>query len=516
MPGVVGYLGQDLTAATGIDPQTITAESATAGDLTVLANQPSTAINNGDVAEFEIADPVVALQGSGTADAPNIVVTVNASGFQAVNVAYNLRDVDASIDNATQPVALQYRVGTTGNFVNVPAAFVADATTGPSLATLVTPVSAGLPPAADNQPVVQVRIITTNAASNDEWVGIDDINITGTPLAGLPMPVASCPAALTTPQGSAASAPVSASDTDSQFSSAQITSAAVPGISLTGTTVGVNSITSTLSVAGTAAPGTYPVVIRFTTTDAQTVDCTVQVAVIALVKISQVQGPGATSPVAGQTVAVEGIVTSLFTTADVVSGFFVQEEVADYDADPNTSEGVFVNCGATCSPAVAIGNVARITGAVSETFNRTRITASSILVQSSGNPLPAATSITLPAAGSTRSTTTFENIEGMVVTVTTPLQVTEFFEEARFGHLVLTSGTRPYTYTHVDPTPTPAEFTAFVAELDKRRIYLDDDNNDANDAISGPQSNERFPYPTPGLSVSNRMRAVTPSRASRA
>src|SRR6185369_6354758 len=55
--------------------------------------------------------------------------------------------------------------------------FVADATTGPSLATKVTPVSVTLPAAADNQPLVQVRIITTNAIGNDEWVGIDDLLI---------------------------------------------------------------------------------------------------------------------------------------------------------------------------------------------------------------------------------------------------------------------------------------------------------------------------------------------------
>ena len=67
----------------------------------------------------------------------------------------------------------------TGHFTNVPAGFVADATTGPSLATLVTPVSVVLPAAAEDQPLAQVRVITANAAGNDEWVGIDDIAVTG-------------------------------------------------------------------------------------------------------------------------------------------------------------------------------------------------------------------------------------------------------------------------------------------------------------------------------------------------
>ena len=52
---------------------------------------------------------------------------------------------------------------------------------GPSLATLVTPVSAPLPAAAENQPLVQVRVITTDAVGSDEWVGVDDISVTGRP-----------------------------------------------------------------------------------------------------------------------------------------------------------------------------------------------------------------------------------------------------------------------------------------------------------------------------------------------
>ena len=70
-------------------------------------------------------------------------------------------------------MALQFRVGATGAFTNFPAGYVADATV-PN-ATTVTPVCAALPAAADNQAEVQVRIMTSNAAGNDEWVGVDDL-----------------------------------------------------------------------------------------------------------------------------------------------------------------------------------------------------------------------------------------------------------------------------------------------------------------------------------------------------
>src|SRR6185436_9019 len=157
--------------------------SALPNDLDVIANQSNVTITNGGVAEFDgIANPVIALQGSGTADAPNIVITLNTTGFTAVTVAYNLRDIDTTAtDVAVMKVALQYRVGNTGNFTNVPAGYVAAATSPVGgEATLVTPVSATLPGAADNQPLVQVRIITSNATGSDQWVGIDDINVTGT------------------------------------------------------------------------------------------------------------------------------------------------------------------------------------------------------------------------------------------------------------------------------------------------------------------------------------------------
>ena len=183
VPGVVGYRGDDLTLTTGVDPQTILADGA-ATPVDVNANQtdPNT-FTAGGVTEFELANPVIALNGSGTADAPFIVLHLNTTGFSAIQVAYNLRDLDGSADDAGQQVALHYRVGAAGDFTNVASAYVADATTG-GAATQVTPVNITLPAAADNQPQLQVRIMTTNAPGNDEWVGVDDIAVTGTPLAG--------------------------------------------------------------------------------------------------------------------------------------------------------------------------------------------------------------------------------------------------------------------------------------------------------------------------------------------
>ena len=55
-------------------------------------------------------------------------------------------------------------------------------------------------------------------------------------------------------------------------------------------------------------------------------------------------------------------------------GFFVQEEDADADADPATSEGIFVFC-TTCPVAVNVGDKVRVTGTSSEFFDMWQLTA---------------------------------------------------------------------------------------------------------------------------------------------
>ncbi len=59
VPGFVGYLGQDITTATGVDPQTLLTDSTVANDVDVIANiPPAVNIQNGGVGEFELDDAV--------------------------------------------------------------------------------------------------------------------------------------------------------------------------------------------------------------------------------------------------------------------------------------------------------------------------------------------------------------------------------------------------------------------------------------------------------------------------
>ncbi len=171
VPFIIGYRGDDLTTATGTDARTITTTSAV---IDVNANQsnPNT-FTTGGVTEFEIADPTIALQGSGTADAPYIVLFMDATGRSNVRLQANLRDIDGSVDDAAQQINVQYRTDN-GAWINVPGAYFADVTTGGS-ATQVTALDVVLPSAVDGVATVQIRIMTTNAVGNDELVGIDDI-----------------------------------------------------------------------------------------------------------------------------------------------------------------------------------------------------------------------------------------------------------------------------------------------------------------------------------------------------
>lgn len=180
VPGIIGYLGDNpSTSVTGVNPTALVGDST--GVVDVIANVVSATNTSGGVAEIDgLANPVVALQGSGTADFPSLILNLDTSGFQTIQFTCNLRDVDGTADNSVQQVAVQYRVGTSGTWSNLTGGYVADASTGPSLATLVTPVSVTLPPAADNQLVVQIRVLTTNAVGSDEWIGIDDITANGT------------------------------------------------------------------------------------------------------------------------------------------------------------------------------------------------------------------------------------------------------------------------------------------------------------------------------------------------
>jgi hypothetical protein len=138
---------------------------------------------------------------------------------------------------------------------------------------------------------------------------------------------------------------------------------------------------------------------------------------VTLTAISAIQGNGRESPLEGASVTTEGIVTAV-----VSNGFFLQSAPADYDADPTTSEGIFVFTSST--PTVVVGDAAQVTGTVSEfvssnadyfALTLTELTSPTVLVLSTGNSLPDPVDLNLDLAETEYGTDTFERYEGMRV-----------------------------------------------------------------------------------------------------
>lgn len=179
---IFGYYGDySIANPVGVNPQTILTDLTGARKVTANQSNPDTLIPEG-IAEFDgIADPVVALKGGPLADAPHLDIRMNTMGCnntKTINFSYRVRDIDGSANNAVSQIATQYRIGDTGNYIDLPFGYVADATTGPNLATKVTTVFVSMPNSILLQPKVHFRIMTTNSAGGaDEWVGIDDISV---------------------------------------------------------------------------------------------------------------------------------------------------------------------------------------------------------------------------------------------------------------------------------------------------------------------------------------------------
>ena len=206
---------------------------------------------------------------------------------------------------------------------------------------------------------------------------------------------------------------------------------------------------------------------------------------VALTSIHVIQGVGPTSPLSGAVVTTQGVVTGVKS-----NGFFIQTPDALVDADPSTSEGLFVFTSANPPAAATLGALVQVTGTVVEFVPASTPTVqpltelvSPIVVQlGTGHPLPAAVVLTTTEFAAYGAA---ERYEGMLVsvpqvTVVAPTDgvVNESNATASSNGVfwaVLPGTPRPFREAGLDvftplPTGAPATVTRFDSNPERLRV----------------------------------------------
>ena len=323
--------------------------------------------------------------------------------------------------------------------------------------------------------------------------------------------------ALTSPSGAGASVPSSAEPGDSVRLTVAVTPGSNPtstGMSVSGNlsliggsstqpffddgthgdvTAGDGVFSYQLTVAAGTVPG--PRSLPFTVTDVQLRTGTGSIALTVApptpsLAIHAIQGPGAVSRYRGASIKT----TLSLVTALRSNGFFIQVPDGQQDADPNTSEGVFVFT--SSAPAVAVGDAVIVRGVVSEFIPSsdpsspptTEIVSPAITVSSSGNSLPVPIHLTADDTSPAGPIDQLEKYEGMRVhvdslTVIAPTSgtineaaATSSSNGVFYG--VITGVPRPFREPGVEiPDPLPAGSPCCVPRFDANpeRLRVDSD-----------------------------------------
>ena len=201
----------------------------------------------------------------------------------------------------------------------------------------------------------------------------------------------------------------------------------------------------------------------------------------ATTSISAIQGSTSASPLVGQSVTIEGIVTGDYQASNRLGGFFVQSAVPD--ADPLTSEAIFVY---NTSFPTGAGDYVRLTGTVQEYFgggtndyghmnHQTQLASVLDPVVCATGQSVAPTVVNLPVPESEDPVTYLERYEGMLITIPQTLTVQQNFFQGRFGQLTLGSGGRIVNHINENTGLT------FASNL-RRMIILDDGSTTQNPA----------------------------------
>lgn len=205
--------------------------------------------------------------------------------------------------------------------------------------------------------------------------------------------------------------------------------------------------------------------------------------------ISRIQGAEDRSPLTGQTVTVEGIVTMDARQKGGFRGFYLQQADHETDDDPQTSEALFVY---TSRSAGNRGERVRVSGRVKEFHGLTELTDVDTIAVCGDGHLPDPIPIMLPWPDNQQP----EHLENMRVTLTGDLTVIDQYNLARYGELTLAAREQTIPTEIMAPGPSARALFQFQSY---NRLLLDDGK--------GVRNPRPVPWPTPGLSAGNTVRA---------
>jgi hypothetical protein len=251
-----------------------------------------------------------------------------------------------------------------------------------------------------------IRWNDTDATGADDGLAVDDFSLT--------------PQASAVPLSSTgAASPSSVASGDTAQLTVTVTPANTPpstGITVTGdlTSIGGSATQTffdngtngdqtagdnvfTYTTTATGSPGAKSIPISIGDAQARNATASISLNIVTLTPIHDIQGNGDTSPLVGQSVSTRGVVTGVRS-----NGYFIEMPDAQWDADPNTSEGIFVFTSSAPPAAAAAGNMVTVTGTVSEfvpstdTYSppQTELVSPTTTLFSTGNPMPTAVTIT--------------------------------------------------------------------------------------------------------------------------
>ena len=182
------------------------------------------------------------------------------------------------------------------------------------------------------------------------------------------------------------------------------------------------------------------------------------------IPIGAVQGAGTTSPYAGRTVVVQGVVTGDFQGENQLGGVFIQDTG---DGDEDTSDGIFIHDKGTND--LEIGDRVQVKGKVSEYKDQTQITPTAVEKLDGGDAV-APLELNIPVSD-------WERHEGMLLRFPQSLSILDSHNFDRYGEL--TYGTdRQWAPTGIVDPGQPA--IDLLASNNANRLTVDDGRTSQN------------------------------------